>query len=98
MASVHPPSRAVLEGTVAIKFVVVFVVSTKLHAVVRCEELVTRVISKVKAIKSVSCITTKVVAIGQTVHVNLGPHSEHGIVSIPDKKSGHKNQGMDLVW
>ena len=71
MASVHPPSGRILEGTVAIVLVVVVVGGAELHAVVNGVGLVTRVVPKVKAIESVPCIATKVVGVGQTVLILL---------------------------
>lgn len=84
VASVHPPSRGVLEGTVAVVLVVVIVSRAELHAVVNGVGLVTRVIPEVKAIEGISCIAAKVVGVGQTVLVRLCSNTEHGIVGIPD--------------
>ena len=86
MASVHPPSGAILEGTVAVVHVVVVVGSAELHAVVNGVGLVTRVVPEVKAIEGVSCIAGKVVAVGQTVLILLWSNSEHGVVGIPGEK------------
>lgn len=63
MTSVHPPARAVLFSTVAIILVIVLVEGTELYAIVRRVELVTGIITKVKAIESISSITTKVEAV-----------------------------------
>lgn len=71
MTSVHPPSRAILQSTVAIISVIVLVKGTELHAIVRCEELVARVVAKVKAVESISSITAHVESISQTVLVSL---------------------------
>ena len=85
MASVHPPSGAILEGTVAVVLVVVVVGGAELHAVVNGVGLVTHV-PEVKAIEGVSCIAGKVVAVGQTVLILLWSNSENGVVGIPGEK------------
>ena len=85
MASVHPPSGAILEGTVAVVLVVVVVGGAELHAVVNGVGLVTRV-PEVKAFEGVSCIAGKVVAVGQTVLILLWSNSENGVVGIPGEK------------
>lgn len=86
MTSVHPPARAVLLSAVAVVPVIVVVESAELHAVVGCVELVTGVVSKVKAIESIPCITAKVVTVGETVFVSRRANSEHVVVSIPGEK------------
>ena len=83
MASVHPPSGAVLEGTVAVIPVVVVVRGAELHASVRGVDLVTRILPEVKAIEGVSRSATKVVGIVETVLVLLCSNSEHGVVGMP---------------
>ena len=86
VASVHPPSRRILEGTVAVVLVVVAVGGAELHAIVNGVSLVTSVIPEVKAIEGVSCIAAEVVAICQTVLILLCSNSEHGVVGIPGEK------------
>lgn len=44
MAAVHPPPRAVLEGTVAVVLVIVVVGGAELHAVVHGVGLVARIV------------------------------------------------------
>lgn len=71
MASVHPPAGAVLLGTVAVVLVVVLVEGAELHAVVGRVELVTGIVSEVKAGEGVSRVAAKVEAVGQAIHVGL---------------------------
>lgn len=86
VASVHPPTGAVLLSTVTLELVVVLVAGTKLHAVVRRVELVAGVISKVKAVKRVTRVTAVVESVGQTVHVDFRTHFEHGVVGMPKER------------
>ncbi|KAG7237069.1 hypothetical protein INR49_032814 [Caranx melampygus] len=78
VTSVHPPARAVLLSTVSIILVIVLVAGAELHAVVRCVELVAGVISKVKAIKSISGVTTKVVTIVNQLYPQHSGDSRSG--------------------
>lgn len=86
MATVHPPARPLLQGTVFLKLVIVFIRCTELHAIVRCVEFVTGVISEIKAVESIPSISTKVISVRQTVCVDFWSNFECGIISIPDKR------------
>lgn len=81
MASVHPPPRAVLLGTVAIIVIIVIIVGTEPHAVVVGVGFITWVISKVISIKGIPSITPNEVGISQSILVFLTSHSEHSVVS-----------------
>ena len=69
MTFVHPPTRSILFGTVAIILIIVTVPGTELHAIMGCEKLVTRIITKIIAIKCISSISTNEVSICQAVFV-----------------------------
>lgn len=81
MASVHPPPRAVLLGTVAVIVVIVVIIGTEPHAIVVGEGFITWVISKVISIKGIPGFTPNEVGISQSILVFLTSHSEHSIVS-----------------
>lgn len=83
MATVHPPARAVLQGTVPVELVVIVVEGAELLAVVGRVELVAGIVTKVKAGKGVAGITAKVEAVHQTVLVLFTSHPEHVVVGVP---------------
>lgn len=87
MAAVHPPARPFLQGTVFMELVVVFVRCTELHAIVRCVEFVTGIITKVMTIKGITSISTKEIRISQAVRINFWSKFESGVVGIPKKTS-----------
>lgn len=80
MTLVHPPTRSILLGTVAVILVIVIVPGTELHAIVGCEKLVTRIITKIKTFKGISSISANEVGICQAVFVSFRCHLERGIV------------------
>ena len=81
MASIHPPSRSILLSTVALKVVIVIIKGAEAHAIMVGIGFVTWIISKIKAIKSISSFATNKVGIGQSVLVFFSSHFEHGLVS-----------------
>lgn len=87
VASVHPPTGALLLSTVALIVVIVAVEGAELHAVVGCEVLVAWVTIKLKAAESISGITTKEMSIRQTVLVGFWSNSDHVVIGVP---GGHR--------
>lgn len=83
MATVHPPARAVLQGTVPVEFVVIVVEGAELLAVVGRVELVAGIVTKVEAGKGVAGIAAKEEAVHQTVLVGFTSDPEHVVVGVP---------------
>lgn len=81
MTSIHPPSRSILLSTVASEVIIVVVIGTEPHAIVRGKGFVTGIISKIKAIKGIPGFTTDKVGISQSILVLFTSHFEYSIVS-----------------
>lgn len=87
MALVHPPTRSILFSTVAFKPIIVIVPGAELHAIMGGKELVTRIVTKIKAIKGISSFSFKEVGISQTVFVTLWCYVERAIVCSAVKRT-----------
>lgn len=97
VTSVHPPSGALLQGTVVVEVVVVAVIGTEHHAIVRRVEFVTGVIAEVVAAESISSIAAEVISVCEAVLVGFRSNFEHVVVSIPGERRPQRGSKL-VLW
>lgn len=81
MTSIHPPSRSILLSTVSSEVVIVVIIGTEPHAIMRGKGFVTWIVSKIKAIKGIPGFATEKVGVSQSILVIFTSHFEYSIVS-----------------